>query len=240
MRGVLLLTPGAVQLSQLPPPSFHFPSTPICLLCALDLRPIQVHVCGSGPSHATLNPCKATGATLELTFQLRHCRQQQHQTINECFHSPSLIRAWAVDSEVRIRASGGSYLLISSGRWLLVGTTWMSLNIHVGDSHVASLHASSFFWSDSFHMLDGQIVPKEHLLTVQKHSQIMNANAIKRLCNATSLELQTPKRRKKRTECGWVHSYVWTAPMSCEEIPTDSLPSSGWSLRYGKNARTHE
>lgn len=107
-----------------------------------------------------------------------------------------------MDSEVWIRASGGSYLLISSGRWLLVGTTWMSLNIHVGDSHVASLHASSFFWSDSFHMLDGQIVAKEHLLTVQKHSQIMNANAIKRLSNAASLELQTPKRRKKRTECG--------------------------------------
>lgn len=46
------------------------------------------------------------------------------------------------------------------------------------------------------------------------------------------LDLQTPKRRKRN--CGWVHSFVRTAPMSCEEISTDSLPTSGWSLRYGK------
>lgn len=94
MRGVLLLTPGAVQLSQLPPPSFHFPSTPICLLCALDLRPIQVHVCGSGPSHATLNPCKATGATLELTFQLptlQATTAPDHQRmLSQPFSDPSL------------------------------------------------------------------------------------------------------------------------------------------------------
>lgn len=74
MRVVLQLTPGAVQLSQLPPLSFHFPSTPICLLCAPNLSPIQVHVCRSGPSHATLNPFKVEGGKLELTFQLRHCR----------------------------------------------------------------------------------------------------------------------------------------------------------------------
>lgn len=53
---------------------FILTSTPICLLCALNLRPIQVHVCRSGPSHATLNPFKAKGGTLELTFQLRHWR----------------------------------------------------------------------------------------------------------------------------------------------------------------------
>lgn len=72
---------------------------------------------------------------------------------------------------------------------------------------------------------------------MQKHSQIMNANAVKRLSNEASLELQTPKRRKKRSECGWVHSYVWIAPMSCEEILTDLLPTSGWNLRYGKKCK---
>lgn len=56
---VLLLMPGAVQLSQLRLCFFNFLSTPIWLLFALNLRPIQVYICRSVPSHSTLKPFEA-------------------------------------------------------------------------------------------------------------------------------------------------------------------------------------
>lgn len=56
---VLLLMPGAVQLSQLRPCFLNFFSTPIWLLFALPLRPVQVDVCRSVPSHSTLKPFEA-------------------------------------------------------------------------------------------------------------------------------------------------------------------------------------
>lgn len=56
---VLLLLPGAVQLSQLRPCFLNVFSTPIWLLFALNLRPVQVHVCRSVPSHSTLKPFEA-------------------------------------------------------------------------------------------------------------------------------------------------------------------------------------
>lgn len=133
---VLLLMPGAVQLSQLRLCFFNFPSTPIWLLFVLNLRPIQVNVCRSVPFHSTLKAFEAK-VRLSSCFRSDTAGNKSSRKLSAPFRNSSQPGS-DPGLSCGLRGADKSELMGYIYCSPACGTCWMSLNTHVGHSHPGS------------------------------------------------------------------------------------------------------